>query len=168
MPEEKWGVVREAQRRTLKLVNTGMAVSLDVGDPDNVHPSDKQTVGARLALAARAIAYGEAVEFSGPLFREATAEGGAIRVYFTHAGGLKARGAILDGFEIAGEDGKFYAATARVDGETVVAKAAEVSRPKYVRYAWANAPTTANLYNGAGLPAAGFTSEERSVEGNKE
>ena len=70
-PAETWGVVREAQRRTLKLANTGMAVSLDVGQADNVHPPDKQTVGARLALAARAVAYGEAVEFSGPLFLEA-------------------------------------------------------------------------------------------------
>ena len=69
-----------------------MAVSLDVGQADNVHPPDKQTVGARLALAARAVAYGEAVEFSGPLFREATTEGGAMRVYFTHAEGLKAQG----------------------------------------------------------------------------
>jgi sialate O-acetylesterase len=159
VPAETWGVVREAQRRTLKLVNTGMAVSLDVGDPDNVHPSDKQTVGARLALAARAVAYGEAVEFSGPLFREATTEANGMRVYFTHAHGLVAKGATLEGFEVAGEDGKFYAATARVDGDTVVASAVGVGRPTYVRYAWANAPVTANLYNGAGLPAAGFTSE---------
>jgi sialate O-acetylesterase len=159
VPAETWGVVREAQRRTLKLVNTGMAVSLDVGDPDNVHPSDKQTVGARLALAARAVAYGEAVEFSGPLFHEATVEGDAMRVYFTHAGGMQAKGASLEGFEVAGEDGKFYAAEARVDGDTVVVSAVGVGRPMFVRYAWANAPVTANLYNGAGLPAAGFTSE---------
>jgi len=99
------------------------------------------------------------VEFSGPLFREATTEGGAMRVYFTHAEGLKARGANLEGFEVAGADRQFHAAAARVDGDTVVVNAAEVSRPIYVRYAWANAPMTANLYNGAGLPAAGFTSE---------
>jgi sialate O-acetylesterase len=158
-PEETWGIIREAQRRTLKLANTGMAVSLDVGQADNVHPPDKQTVGARLALAARAVAYGEAVEFSGPLFREATPDGGAMRVYFTHAEGLKARGSILEGFEVAGADRYFHAAAARVDGDTVMANAAEVARPMYVRYAWANAPMTANLYNGAGLPAAGFTSE---------
>ncbi len=92
-PEETWGVVREAQRRTLKLANTGMAVSLDVGQADNVHPPDKQTVGARLALAARAVAYGEAVEFSGPLFREA-ADGGWLRCGFISRmrRGLKARG----------------------------------------------------------------------------
>jgi len=160
-PAETWGVVREAQRRTLKLANTGMAVALDVGQADNVHPPDKQTVGARLALAARAVAYGEAVEFSGPLFLEAAAEGSNLRVYFTHGQGLVARGGALEGFEVAGEDRRFRAATARVDGDTVVVSAADVSRPVYVRYAWANAPMTANLYNGAGLPAAGFTSERR-------
>jgi sialate O-acetylesterase len=158
-PAETWGVVREAQRRTLKLANTGMAVSLDVGQADNVHPPDKQTVGSRLALAARAVAYGEAVEVSGPLFLEVVPEGDHLRVYFTHAQGIVARGGALQGFEVAGEDGRFHAATARVDGETVLVNAADVSRPTYVRYAWANAPMTANLYNGAGLPAAGFTSE---------
>jgi sialate O-acetylesterase len=137
-----------------------MAVSLDVGQADNVHPPDKQTVGARLALAARAVAYGEAVEFSGPLFREATSEGNAMRVYFTHGHGLTAKGGTLEGFEVAGEDLRFHAGTARVDGDTVMVNAREVSRPMYVRYAWANAPMTANLYNGAGLPAAGFTSEK--------
>jgi sialate O-acetylesterase len=158
-PAETWGVVREAQRRTLRLANTGMAVSLDVGQADNVHPSDKQTVGARLALAARAVAYGEAVEFSGPLFLEAASEGNHLRVYFTHGQGLVARGGALEGFEVAGEDRRFRAGTARVDGDTVVVSANDVSRPVYVRYTWANAPLTANLYNGAGLPAAGFTSE---------
>jgi sialate O-acetylesterase len=158
-PAETWGVVREAQRRTLKLANTGMAVSLDVGQADNVHPPDKQTVGARLALAARAVAYGEALEFSGPLFLEAAPEGNHVRVYFTHGQGLVARGGVLEGFEVAGEDRHFRAGTARVDGDTVVVSANDVSRPVYVRYAWANAPLTANLYNGAGLPAAGFTSE---------
>jgi sialate O-acetylesterase len=158
-PVETWGVVREAQRRALKLANTGMAVSLDVGQADNVHPPDKQTVGARLALAARAVAYGEAVEFSGPLFLEAAAEGSNLRVYFTHGQGLVARGGALEGFEVAGEDRRFRPGTARVDGDTVVVSGGDVSRPMYVRYAWANAPMTANLYNGAGLPAAGFTSE---------
>jgi sialate O-acetylesterase len=116
-------------------------------------------VGARLALAARGVVYGEAVEFSGPLFREATPEGTRMRVYFTHGHGLVARGGALEGFEVAGEDRRFHAAAARVDGDTVVVSAADVSRPMYVRYAWANAPMTANLYNGAGLPAAGFISE---------
>jgi len=158
-PAEIWGVVREAQRRTLKLTDTAMAVSLDVGEADNVHPADKQTVGARLALAARAVAYGEQIEFSGPLFREATPEAANIRVYFTHAQGLVAKGGALNGFEVAGEDRHFHPATARVEADTVIASSPDVLHPLYVRYAWANAPLTANLYNTAGLPASTFTSE---------
>jgi sialate O-acetylesterase len=155
---EGWGVIRDAQRRTLSLANTGMAVTLDVGDPDNVHPPDKQTVGHRLALAARDLAYGEHIEDSGPLFQQAMPEGSSIRVRFDHAEGLVAKGGTLTGFEVAGEDHKFTAAVATVEGPTVVATASAVKTPVYVRYAWANAPE-ANLYNGAGLPASTFTSE---------
>ena len=157
-PQEIWSVVRDAQLHTLKLVNTGMAVTIDVGDPDNVHPSDKQTVGARLALAARAIAYGEHVEYSGPLFREAASDGGAIRVWFDHAAsGLVAKGGALTGFEIAGEDRRFVPAQAHIDRDAVVIDADAIKNPKYVRYGWQNAPVV-NLYNGDGLPASPFTS----------
>jgi len=159
-PSETWGIVREAQRRTLKLADTAMAVSLDVGEADNVHPPDKQTVGKRLDLAARAVVYGEKIEYSGPLFRQATPENGSIRVYFTHAAGLTARGAPLKTFEVAGKDGQFYPATAKIEGDTVVAAASQVPHPKYVRYAWANSALAANLYNSAGLPASTFTSQE--------
>jgi sialate O-acetylesterase len=159
-PAETWGIVREAQRRTLRLANTAMAVTLDVGERDNVHPADKQTVGSRLALAARAVAYGEAVEFSGPLFRQATPEGASMRVWFNHAEKLTARGGDVEGFDIAGEDGHFQSAKARIDGNTVVVAAPGIEHPLYVRYAWANAPV-ANLFNGAGLPASTFTSQER-------
>ncbi len=153
-----WGAIRDAQRRALATANTAMAVSLDVGDPENVHPADKQTVASRLALAARAIAYGEAVEDAGPLFRRATTEGAAMRVWFDHAGGLAARGSAPEGFEVAGDDGHFVAATARIDGPTVLVSSPQVLQPEYVRYAWPNAPQ-ANLYNAAGLPASTFTSE---------
>ena len=161
-PIEAWGTVREAQRRTLKLVNTAMAVTLDVGEPDNVHPADKQTVAARLALAARAMVYGEKLEFSGPLYRQATKEGSSIRVWFDHAEGLAAKGSNGDdlGFELAGRNGQFRPAAARIDHETVVVTAEGVDHPLYVRYAWANAPT-ARLYNRAGLPASTFTSEDQ-------
>ena len=162
--KEVWGVVRDAQRRTLNLANTGMAVTLDVGDPDNVHPADKQTVGHRLALAARDIAYGEKVEDSGPLFRQATPDGQDIRVWFDHADGLVAKGGSLLGFEVAGKDHHFYAATAKIDNHTVLASASMVKKPKFVRYAWANAPA-ANLFNGAGLPASTFTSETATDAG---
>jgi sialate O-acetylesterase len=156
---EVWGIVREAQRRTLALANTGMAVTLDIGDPLNVHPSNKQEVGARLALAARAIAYGERIEFSGPLYRQAAVEGNTQRVWFDHAAnGLTAPGGSLEGFEIAGDDHHFVSADARIDGNTVVVSSATISAPRYVRYGWANAPS-ANLFNSEHLPASTFTSE---------
>jgi len=157
---EAWAAIREAQRRSLAVANTAMAVTIDIGDPDNVHPADKQTLGARLALAARALAYGESVEYSGPLFRQATAENGGIRIRFDHAAhGLIARGGALQGFEIAAADRRFVSAAARIDGETVVATSANLAEPKYVRYGWANAPVV-NLYNSEGLPASPFTSED--------
>lgn len=158
-PTEDWPIVREAQLRTLSLTHTGMAVTIDVGDPDNVHPSDKQTVGVRLALAARAIAYHEGVEFSGPLFRQTSTDGSSsIRAWFSHADGLTAKGSSVEGFEIAGDDHRFAPASGRIDGNSVVLDYPEIKRPKYVRYAWANVPS-ANLYNGAGLPASPFSSE---------
>ena len=155
---EVWAVVREAQRRTLAVANTGMAVTADIGDPDNVHPADKQTVGARLALAARAVAYGEAVAYSGPIFRQATPEGSTIRVWFDHADGLAAKGEALQSFEVAADDRRFTPATAQVEGNTVVVSSPDVPAPKQVRYGWANSPVI-NLYNSAGLPASPFTSE---------
>jgi sialate O-acetylesterase len=160
-PEEDWGMVRDAQRRTLSVTNTAMAVTLDVGDANNVHPADKQTVGHRLALAARALSYGEDVHHSGPLFRQATTEGGGMRVYFSSADGkLAVRGGTLQGFELAGADHHFVAATAKIDpdGSSVTVTSPQVTAPQYVRYAWPNAPD-ATLMDGAGLPASTFTSE---------
>jgi sialate O-acetylesterase len=160
-PEEDWGMVRDAQRRTLALTKTAMAVTLDVGDRDNVHPADKQTVGHRLALAARAVSYGEDVHHGGPLFRQATTEGTGMRVYFSGADGkLAVRGGTLEGFEVAGADHRFAPATAKIDadGATVTVTSAQVATPMYVRYAWPNAPN-ATLMDSAGLPASTFTSE---------
>ena len=155
---EEWGVVRDQQRRTLAVSNTAMAVTLDVGTPGNVHPPDKQTVGARLALAARSLVYGEEVEYAGPLFRQATIDGAGMRVWFDHAAGLKSRGDTLEGFEIAGADKQFVPAVATIDGSSVLVTSAAVKDPRYVRYGWENV-TAANLYNGAELPASTFTSE---------
>lgn len=158
-PAESWATIREAQRRALALRDTAMVVTVDIGNSDNVHPADKQTVGARLALAAEALAYGEDLEYSGPLFREARPEAGAMRIWFTHtADGLVAQGGALRGFEVAGADGQFVKADARIDDKTVVVDSARVPEPKYVRYGWANAPDV-NLFNSAGLPASPFTSE---------
>lgn len=152
-------MVRDAQRRTLSVENTGMAVTLDIGTRDNVHPPDKQTVGARLALAARAMVYGErGIEYSGPLFREATVQGSSMRVWFDHAeSGLTSEGAPA-GFEIAGADGKFVPATVKIEGSTVVVGAAGVSNPRFVRYGWASW-SDANLFNKEKLPASTFTSQ---------
>ena len=159
-PQEDWAVVREAQRRTLKVANTAMAVTIDIGNPTNVHPADKQDVGHRLALAARALAYGEHVEYSGPLYRQTTTDGSEMKVWFDHAAsGLVAKGGPLTGFEVAGSDHKFVPATARIDGQSVIVSSPQVKDPEYVRYGWANSPTV-NLYNGAGLPASPFTSEQ--------
>ena len=155
-PEENWGLLRDAQRRTLHLIDTGMAVTIDIGSEHNVHPSDKQTVGERLSLLARNISYGETLVASGPLFRLAYPDHGAMHVWFTNASGLKASGAV-QGFEVAGADGKFVPATAKIEGDTVIATSPTVPAPRYVRYAWPNFPTT-NLFNGAGLPTSTFTS----------
>lgn len=156
----KWPEVRDAQRQTLALANTGMAVIIDIGDPDNIHPKDKQDVGLRLALAARAIAYGEKIEYSGPLFRQATPEGNSLRVWFDHAeSGLKAKGGELKGFEVAGADRKFVPAAARIDGATVLVSSSAVTSPVYVRYGWADNPDC-NLYNSQDLPASPFRSGE--------
>ena len=99
------------------------------------------------------------VEYSGPLFRQATPEGDSLRVWFDHAGGLAAKGGALRGFEIAGADGRFVKAAARIDDRTVVVSDPRVADPKYVRYGWANAPSV-NLFNSEGLPASPFTSED--------
>jgi sialate O-acetylesterase len=157
-PRENWGLLRDAQRRTLSVTDTGMAVTIDVGNEHNVHPADKQTVGERLALLARKLSYGEeGLAASGPLFRLAYPENGAMHVWFDHAKGLTIKGSSAEGFEVAGADGNFVPATAKIDGDTVVASSPSVPNPRYVRYAWPNFPR-ANLYNGAGLPASTFTS----------
>ncbi len=158
-PGEYWGMVRDAQRRTLFVTNTAMAVSLDVGNPENVHPADKQTVARRLALAARGLVYGEPVAYASPLFREATTEPGAIRVWFDNANGLRFANKSMEGFEVAGSDHQFVPASAMIQGETIVVSAPGVPNPRYVRYGWSNVVQNW-FYNSAGLPGSTFTSEE--------
>jgi sialate O-acetylesterase len=156
--EEDWPTIREAQRRALILRNTAMAVTIDIGDPGDVHPKNKRDVGHRLALAARATVYGESIEYSGPLFRQATAEGQTLRVWFDHATSLQAKGGPLTGFEVAGPDGKFVPAQARIDGTTVLVSSPAVPSPVSVRYGWANSPEC-NLFNQEGQPASPFRSD---------
>jgi sialate O-acetylesterase len=157
-PAEDWAELREQQVRTLAMRNTAMAVTIDIGNPTDVHPTDKLDVGLRLARAARALTYGEAVEYSGPMFRQATPEGGSIRAYFDHAQGLTAKGGRVMGFEIADRDGRYAQATATIEGATVVATSPDIPAPVRVRYGWANSPEC-NLFNGEGLPASPFTSD---------
>jgi sialate O-acetylesterase len=155
-----WPVLRESQTESLRLANTGMAVAIDVGESKDIHPTNKQTVGLRLALAALHLAYGKDGEYSGPLYRTATAEADSLRVWFSHAGGLATRGGEAPtGFAVAGKDGAFLPADARIEGETVVVSNPQLKTPVAVRYAWASNPAC-NLVNGAGLPASPFRSDE--------
>jgi sialate O-acetylesterase len=158
-PSADWPTLRQQQLNTLELRNTGMAVTIDIGNPNNVHPTDKVDVGLRLARAARVLSYGEDIEDSGPLFRQATPEGASIRAWFDHAKGMMAKGGDITGFEVAGEDGKFFPASATIDGETIVAASPSVPEPLFVRYGWANSPQC-NLFNSEGLPASPFTSAQ--------
>jgi sialate O-acetylesterase len=158
---EGWGAVRDAQRRALELVNTGMAVTIDVGLAENIHPPDKQTVGLRLAKIALGTVYGKKIKTASPLFLQATTEGDHIRAWFSHADGLTTKGAAPGDFEVAGDDGKFVPATAKIeevgDVETVIATAPSVSAPKYIRYGWTPV-VKSYLYNSDGLPMSTFTS----------
>ena len=155
-----WPEVRDAQRKTLDLVNTGMAVTIDIGDPDNIHPKNKQDVGLRLALAAEAISYGDKVEYSGPQFRQATRSGDSLNVWFDHAqSGLVAKSGSLTGFEIAGADRKFFPAEAVIEADHARVSSPAVKDPVVVRYAWSSTPD-ASLFNGAGLPASPFQSRD--------
>ena len=155
--------VREAQATVLALPKTGMAVATDIGEAKNVHPHNKQDVGDRLARIALANVYGRKIEFSGPAYVSMKIEGSTIRVKFSHAKGLMARDGTLKWFTIAGADGKFVPAEAKIDGKTVVVSSPEISTPVAVRYAWVNFPGGGHLYNAAGLPAAQFRSDAPKI-----
>ncbi len=159
--ESAWAEVREAQLLTAqRLPDTGLAVAIDIGEANDIHPKNKQEVGRRLALAARAIAYGEDVEYSGPVLHGQDQEGDKIVLDFQHTdGGLVAKGGgPLKGFAVAGSDGHFVWAHARIAGDTVEVSSPEVQKPVAVRYDWADNPD-GNLYNQAGLPASPFRTD---------
>jgi sialate O-acetylesterase len=171
----EWPVIREAQRKALALPATGMAVTIDVGDPADLHPPIKRPVAERLVLAARRVAYGEDIVYSGPLYETMAVEGGKIRLTFTNTGGgliIGTRPVIspqqkpepaadsLQGFEVAGGNGIFHPAKAEIQKNTVVVWNDTVAEPKAVRYAWAPNPEPfANLYNRENLPASPFSTE---------
>ncbi|GAA4336185.1 sialate O-acetylesterase [Mucilaginibacter gynuensis] len=157
--ESEWAELREAQLKTLSVPNTGMASAIDIGDAYNIHPTNKQEVGRRLALIAKAKNYGEKVAYSGPIYKAQTVKGNTIELTFTYAdGGLKVKGDKLSGFAIAGADKKFYWADAKLEGNKVIVSSAQVSNPAAVRYGWGNNPTC-TLYNVADLPATPFRTD---------
>ena len=159
--DSAWAELREAQLMTLALPNTGMAVIIDIGEADDIHPKNKQDVGKRLALWALAKTYGKNLVHSGPIYKSMKTEGNKIILDFEHVGGsLAARGGeSLKGFAIAGADRKFVWADAKIEGDTVVISSDEVSEPAAVRYGWANNPAC-NLYNEEGLPASPFRTDD--------
>ena len=156
-----WPVLRESQTETLRLANTGMAVTIDIGESNDIHPKNKQDVGKRLALAALHVAYGQSVEYSGPVFQQATPEGGAMRVYLTHADGMQARGGgAITGFRSPAPTATFVPAEVEGGRQHDRGDRARRSRvPAAVRYAWADDPVC-NLVNQVGLPAGPFRSDQ--------
>jgi sialate O-acetylesterase len=156
----EWARLREAQEKALDLPGTAMAVAIDLADPNELHPTNKLELGRRLALAATTRVYGIPGDYSGPVFTDATREGSTLRVRFMHAGsGLVSHHRPVQSLEIAGADKVFHVAAARIDRDMLVVSSPEVKEPVAVRYAWSNAPE-ANLYDGAGLPAAPFRSDD--------
>ena len=155
-----WAQLREAQAGALTLPATGLAVAIDIGDPKNIHPLNKLEVGRRLALLAKTQVYGIPGDFSGPVFASATVEPAAMRVHFTHAGtGLISANRPVQSLELAGADRIFHPATGKIERDTLLVSAPGVKVPVAVRYAWSNSPV-ANLFNGAGLPAVPFRSDD--------
>jgi sialate O-acetylesterase len=176
LPQESdWAVLRESQSAALSLPNSGQAVIVDIGEADDIHPRNKQDVGYRLSLAARHIAYGEDLVWSGPVYREHSIQGSSVTIAFDHVGsGLRAverptqapraegnaRAGVLTGFAVAGADRRFVWADARIEGDQVIVSSPSVRQPVAVRYAWADNPVSANLFNVEGLPASPFRTDQ--------
>lgn len=156
-----WALLRESQNKALELPNTGQAVIIDIGEADDIHPRNKQDVGKRLALAAQKIAYGKDVVHSGPAYSSMTIDGPKIILHFDHVGGglRPAGGKSLEGFAIAGADRNYIWATAKINGNSVEVSSDNITEPVAVRYAWADNPEKANLYNAEGFPASPFRTD---------
>ena len=159
--ESNWAELREAQLKALKNSNTAMTVNIDLGEWNDIHPDNKKDVGERMALAGLKLAYGEDLVYSGPVYESHTVEAGKVILKFKHTGyGLVSNdGEPLSEFALAGEDGKFVWANAKIEGDRVIVWSDEVAEPKYLRYAWADNPDNPNLYNKEGLPASPFRTE---------
>ena len=159
--ESNWARLRESQLTSLSVPNTAMAVAIDLGEWNDIHPDNKKDVGERLALAARRIVYGENVVHSGPIYESAIINGNKITIRFTHTGGglITNDGEELSEFAIAGDDKKFVWAKAKIEGHTIVVWNDAIPEPRYVRYAWADNPVNPNLFNKEGLPASPFRTD---------
>ncbi len=161
--ESGWAILREGQLKTLSVPNTGMAVAIDLGEWNDIHPDRKKEVGERLALAAEKVAYGEKdVVYSGPLYQSFKTEGNKIILSFNNVGSglITIDDEELNRFEIAGADKKFVWATGKIDGDKVIVWNDNIPNPMFVRYAWADNPDGANLYNKEGLPASPFRTDK--------
>lgn len=158
--ESGWAEIREAQQLAAQKVGrSATASAVDIGDAKDIHPKNKQEVGRRLALCAESVAYGENIEFEGPTYQSMEIKDGQVIVHFDHlGGGLEAKGEAIKGFSIAGADGHFVWADAKIAGDTVIVSSEKVAQPAAVRYAWADNPE-ANLYNKTGLPANSFRTD---------
>ena len=156
---------REAQGTALKLPNTGVAITADIGEADNSHFKNKQEVGRRLALIALARDYDQQVDFQGPIVKDIAKKGDSFQITFEQAGGLQLKGD--EGFEIAGADKIFHPALAKIDGSSLIVRSERVPEPAAIRYAWHNNPNI-TLYNEAGLPASPFRSDDWPVPSSKD
>lgn len=157
--ESSWATLRESQHATLSLPATGEAVTIDLGEADDIHPKNKEDVGKRLALAARRAAYGERAVASAPIFKSLTRRGHELVLSFETSSPLVVRGAKLGGFAVAGTDRRFVWANARLEGGKVIVSSESVAAPVAVRYAWSDNPADATLFAANGLPATPFRSD---------
>ncbi|MDV4151040.1 sialate O-acetylesterase [Clostridium sp. AL.422] len=159
---DDWARLREAQRRSLKNSNTGMAVTIDIGENNELHPFNKKEVGRRLALLAINKYYGEDIVCNGPLYKEMKKNNDKINIYFESCESeLLGIQGDLNNFMICGEDNRYYEAEAEIKGDHIEVWSREVKAPKNVRYAWKNGLENINLYNKEGLPASPFTTEDK-------
>lgn len=160
--ESSWAMLRESQRKALSLPNTGMAVTIDIGEWNDLHPWNKHEPGRRLALLAEKVAYGENIVGSGPVFKSATIDGDKIIISFTSTGSglITNDGEEVKEIAIAGADKKFVWAKAKISGDSLIVWSEAVPNPLYIRYAWADSPPFPNLYNREGLPASPFRTDD--------
>ena len=160
--ESNWALLREAQLQALEVPNTAMAVAIDLGEWNDIHPDNKKEIGERLALAANKIAYGQYILASGPLYQSSAIKGNKVIITFNFIGsGLVSNDSeALSEFAIAGEDKKFVWANAKIEGDKIIVSSDAVPQPKHVRYAWADNPDNPNLYNKEGLPASPFRTDQ--------